>query len=415
MRSFALLAAIWLSATPAPSVDTPPRCADGWAPRAGRPIGVRTIEELERAIGAARPGDDILLADGDYALRRMLDVAVPQVTIRGRSGDPLKVSLHGRGMRGDTVGVAVSVSAVDVTVADMTIRDVGYHAIQVRGERSASRFTLHNARLLDTGQQLFKVSVGAARTYADDGLVACSNFSYTTSAPSDYTNGVDLLATKGWTIRDNRFTRIRGPESGAWVSGPTILVWEASEDTLVERNVIVDSFRGIALGLTRRLEAFARNGEREYDHVRGIVRNNVIVNLNAWADEAIEANAARDVRIEHNTVFVTSRNSPWSISARFANASALVRNNLTNRPILRRDGGRIDEAGNVSSAQLAWFVDPARGDLHLSAAGGAAIDAGVLIPDMTDDFDRNPRVAGKAPDAGAFEWRAGRDRGSRER
>ena len=31
------------------------------------------------------------------------------------------------------------------------------------------------------------------------------------TAPSDYTNGVDILATKRWVIRDNRFSRIRGP------------------------------------------------------------------------------------------------------------------------------------------------------------------------------------------------------------
>ena len=121
----------------------------------------------------------------------------------------------------------------------MTVRDVGYHAVQVRGESGASRFTLHNAVLQDTGQQLLKGSAATNGRFADDGLVACSSFSYTTNAPSDYTNGVDLLATKGWVVRDNQFQRIRGPESGGWSSGPAILVWAASEDTIVERNLIV--------------------------------------------------------------------------------------------------------------------------------------------------------------------------------
>jgi hypothetical protein len=144
--------------------------------------------------------------------------------------------------------------------------------------------------------------------------------------------------------------------------------------------------------------------------VRGLVRNNVVVNLNAWADEAIEANGARNVRIEHNTVLVESAASPWSIGVRFSSASATVRNNLTNRRILERDGGRAVMEGNVMGATRAWFIDPTRADLHLSQEARRAIDAGVIIPDLPEDFDRGPRIAGQAPDAGAFEVRSDRGR-----
>ncbi len=374
----------------------------GWRPPEGPVVAVRTVAELERAAASARSGETILLADGVYALRRMIDLATPHVTLRGRSGDPDKVVLHGRGMTGDSVGIGISVSAPDVTIADVTIRDLGSHAIQIRGERGASRFTLHNARLQDTGQQLLKGSVSEAPVYADDGLVACSRFSYTSHAPSDYTNGVDLLATSGWVIRDNQFVRIRGPEADGWRAGPAILVWAASSNTIIERNVILDSFRGIALGLGDTASRYARNGERAYDHSGGLVRNNVIVNLNRWADEAVEANAARDVRIDHNTVF-TEGSTPWSISLRFAASDALVRNNLTNHRVFLRDGGQATLDGNVTSARRSWFVDAPNGDMHLAPAGRPAIDAGVAIADITSDFDRAARPAGRAPDAGAFE------------
>jgi hypothetical protein len=98
---------------------------------------------------------------------------------------------------------------------------------------------------------------------------------------------------------------------------------------------------------------------------------------------------------------------------RFPNGSAIVRNNLTNQPILRRNGGVIQAEGNVSSATSDWFVNPRRADLHLSLAGAAAIGAGVPIPDVREDFDRSPRGAGKAPDAGAFESRTGGSGGPR--
>jgi hypothetical protein len=389
------------------------RC--GWKPPDGPVVRVKNVSELERAVAAARPGVTIHLAAGTYILRQTIDIATPRVTLRGQA-DAAEVIVEGRGMTGDSVGVGFSVSAPDVTIADMTIRRLGFHAIQVRGEQSASRFTLHNARLQDTGQQLLKGSVSRARQYADDGLVACSEFTYTTNAPSDYTNGVDLLATSRWVIRDNRFARIRGPEQDGWRAGPAILVWAAADGTVIERNLIVDSARGIAVGLTDEPSTYARQGERAYDHAGGIVRNNVIVNLNRWADEGIEANAARDTRIDHNTVLVDG-STPWSIGIRFPATDALVRNNLTNHRVFLRDGGRASLDGNVTSARPSWFVDAPRADLRLTIDGRPAIDAGVPIAEVSGDFDRAARPAGRAPDAGAFEMsvlRPGRRAGWRQ-
>jgi hypothetical protein len=179
---------------------------------------------------------------------------------------------------------------------------------------------------------------------ADGGLVACSEFSYTTHAPSDYTNAVDILRSDAWVIRDNRLLRIRGPEAQRWRSGPAILAWAGAQDTIVERNVILDSFRGIALGLSPEMTPL--RGGREHDHLRGVIRDNTIVNLNAWADEAIEVNAARDVRVERNTV-VADGTPPWSIGVRFAGAFATIRDNATTRQILLRDGARADMEGNI--------------------------------------------------------------------
>jgi hypothetical protein len=401
-----IVEAVIVAALPLPQArgDACPRC--GWTPPAGPSVVVRNIDELERAVAAARPGETVLLEPGEYRLRRSLDITAANVTLRGRRGNPAEVVLRGGGMVNDAVGVAVSVSATGVTVADLTVRDVKYHAVQVRGESAASSFTLHRAHLLDTGQQLFKASTAGKARAADNGLVACSEIGYTTHAPSNYTNGVDLLATKGWTVRDNRILRIRGPESQRWAAGPAILVWLASEDTTVERNVIVDSFRGIALGLQAGSPEYARVAPGNYDHLGGVVRHNVIANTHLWADEGIEANAAPGARIEHNTVAVAG-SLDWSIRIRFPGAPALVRNNLTTRRVLIDSGARATLEGNIDGARPDWFVNPATLDFHLSDAAIRAIDAGVVIDGVTLDFDRAPRRAGQAPDAGAFERRGG--------
>src|SRR5688572_987617 len=87
-----------------------PRCR--WqAPDATRVVPVATVGELHLAVAAAQPGDTILLADGRYALQRGLEIGVPGVTLRSQSGNPDRVLLHGRGMDGDHVGVAIGVSA----------------------------------------------------------------------------------------------------------------------------------------------------------------------------------------------------------------------------------------------------------------------------------------------------------------
>jgi hypothetical protein len=325
-----------------------------------------------------------------YRLTAPLDVAAPGVVVRGRSGDRDRVVLSGGGMLADHVGVAIAISAPDVTVMDLTAGWVKYHGIQIRGERGASRAVVHNVRLVDTGQQLLKVSVASGPPYADDGLIACSRFEYTDAAPSDYTNGIDVLAGRGWIVRRNHLARIRGPESKRWAAGPAILFWANSRDTIVEHNSIVDSFRGIAFGLGPGASTLARDGERILDHQGGRIAWNVVSNLHGWADEGLEANSAAGVVIEHNTV-LTEGDLGWAISLRFPATDADVRRNLTTKPIVFRNRGRGRLEANVDGARPDWFVDPAAGDLRLVASRSAAADAGAF----PEGADALPEGAGR--------------------
>ncbi|MBI2221539.1 MAG: right-handed parallel beta-helix repeat-containing protein [Acidobacteria bacterium] len=379
-----------------------PRC--GWAPRqAGSVRIVRGLAALRKAMREADPGATILLADGEYQLDRTIRIDVPGLVLRGASGNRDRVILRGAGMTGGRVGVGIAVNARDVTIADLTVGWVSHHGIQVRGERGAGGFVVHNVRIVDTGEQLLKGSVAANGEHADNGLVACSLFEYTDAAPSDYTNGIDVLAARGWTVRDSRFERIRGPESRGREAGPAILFWAASGGTVVERNLIVDSYRGIALGVRAGRSKRARGQETAFDHDGGLIRNNVVVNLSRWANEGIEVNSARDVTVEHNTVVVEG-SLDWSISVRFPETRGTVANNLTSREIKFRNGGAAVMKGNVTGARRDWFVDPAAADLHLTGRAAGAIDAGVPVDARMTDFDRRSRSVGRAPDAGAFEY-----------
>lgn len=364
---------------------------------------------LLRALHAARPGAQLLLADGIYRLgpRQTLQIDTPGVAVRGLSGDRDKVIIEG-GYNG------VTVNARGAVVADLTVREPRRHAVQVRGERGAAGVVLYNLHLIDAGQQFVKVSTGDGRSgpFADDGLVACSLVEYTTSSRGtdvsspDYTNGVDILAGRGWVVRDNVFRRIR---SGAGPAGPAILVWKNAQDTVIKRNLIIDSWRGIALGL-QRPDGLSRGGpDAVYDHRDGLVENNVILALSERGDAAIENNFALNSRILHNTVYYNPHIHHavgWSIEYRFAPTSVTIANNLTNLPIARRrpsPRSRAWERGNVTQARAAWFRDVLHGDFHLTR-DAPVIDRGAPRVGTRDDADGDLRPHGAGPDPGADEY-----------
>jgi len=360
-------------------------------------LQVSTVEGLFAGLRNAAPDTTILLADGTYTLHGFdVNVEVPRITLRGASGNRDSVIIEGSGNN-------IAIFADDVTVADMTLRGPAYHCVQVHGENGVLRTKIYNVHLLDAGQQFIKVSTGSGdrSTFADEGLVACSLIEYTTTASSPYTNGVDILAGKGWVIRDNVLRRIRGPQGGA---GPTILAWKNSMDTVVMRNVLVDCWRGIALGIAEP-DAYSRGGAGDaYDHQNGRVENNVIISLELKTDAGIENNFALGSQVFHNTIYTADAAVPWSIECRYAGTTAEIKNNLANRPVVNRSPGSAVsvEAGNVTNAKLNWFHDLAGLDFHLKA-GGPAVDGGVLLDEEPEDIDGDARPGGQLPDAGADE------------
>jgi len=69
--------------------------------------------------------------------------------------------------------------------------------------------------------------------------------------------------------------------------------------------------------------------------------------------------------------------------------------------------GRVDLEGGVVAANnivgelTGWFVNPAIGDLHLTDRAGPGPEARRLLPEVTEDFDRQKRK--RRPDVGADE------------
>lgn len=376
------------SVAPALSVQAAGPCPALPAPT-GTVVTVSSEAELRNQAYNAATGTTIMVAAGVYDMQDFVQVVNDGITLRGETGDREDVILDFGGMESGYFGILVD--ADDVTIADLTIRNAHDHGVSIQGR---DRPKLYNLHIQDIGDQLVKVN-----PYGDgseDGLLACSRLEYTTSAPDSYTNGISAHQAHRWVVRDNEWYRIRGNEG---YTGPTILFWSESSNTIVERNLLVNCYRGIAFG---------NPGQSGVNHTGGIVRNNFVYS-EMENDVAVEMTRAQGWLVAHNTVLLLG--SPpgltWGMEARYSESQGTFAYNLTNKEIWNdRDGASAVLVGNVTNAQESWFADAAAGDLHLLATATVAIDQAATLADVTDDYDGDARPIGPAPDVGADEYGA---------
>lgn len=367
-------------------------------------VPVDTVQELADACWNLASSQAIVIAPGTYDLTNhafpngvdgRLTVGrygaspISNIQIRGATGRPEDVVILGGGMANDIVPFGFQVfTATDVLIADLSVGLVYYHAVAIQNDQGATRVTLRHCRLFDAGQQVVKGNRGS-NPGAEDVVVEYCEVFLTAGAIHHpdlgycYTNGIDAIGGRRWVIRDNL---IRGfwCQDGT-LAGPAILMWQGSLDTVVERNTILDSSRGVSLGLVG-----------PSDHNGGVVRNNFI----RWQPDATYEvdvaiyTASPGSKVVHNTVLthgLYQPNGPVAVEVRFAGATGVeVRANLMDGGVWARDGAAPLVADNLTTASTTWFVDEAAGDLHLLPSAPAT-DLVIRHADCVDDFDATLR------------------------
>jgi len=366
-------------------------------------VNVSTAAQLQNAVAAVNStsgNETIILADGTYTLTGTLYVNVPSITITSRSGVRENVLIEGDAMSATAkVQNLIRVAARNFTISNLTLQKSGLHLLQIAGESKADHALVHNVVFKDAYQQMLKVSVDRKNlaVSGDDGIVEDSLFVYTAGiGPEYYIGGIDIHAGKNWIVRRNTFRSIISPERT--VAEFAIHVWNTSANALIEKNRIINCDRGIGFGLDTR------------GNTGGIIRNNMIyhdADQGQFADVSIDLETSPGTQVYNNTI-LTRHSYPRSIEYRWtATAGVLVVNNLANKPVAARDGAVGTVESNVENALASWFVNPSQGDLHLSSAIPAAVDAGRAVRGLTDDFDGTSRPQGSGIDIGAHEWRPG--------
>ena len=299
-------------------------------------LTVGTVKALYHAVEQANQspqGMTIYVQDGSYAISRRLILTRENIQIQSLSGNRDAVILHGQGMQ-QRVGteILLDISASNITIAGLTLQNVGNHLIQVRGERNADNFTLSNCVLRDAYQQLLKVTANpqADSNYADNGLVDNCLFEYSAGiGPQYYIGGIDAHRSRNWLVKNSVFKNIASPAKQ--VAEHAIHFWDDSANNKVINNLIVNCDRGIGFGL----------GAAVPQNLGGEISGNYILHDakdHPFADVGIVLESSPETTISNNIIYSMS-DYPNAIEYRFKTTKRVfISNNTVNKPIVSRDG-----------------------------------------------------------------------------
>jgi parallel beta-helix repeat protein len=193
-----------------------------------------------------------------------------------------------------------------------------------------------------------------------------------------------------------RRNRVHGIRAAQGAGGNAIQFKSGSADTLIDANVVYGNFLGISFGGFGNPALY---GHETFEHVRGIVRNNVVYGNQ---DAGISVINTRDGRIYNNTLF----GNGFTPDVRVAARNLRYVNNVLDRPLNLRDGTTARASHNYvlpSPTSAGLFADARSRNFAPRSTARVLIDRGAdLGAAVPTDFRGRARRAGHY-DIGAFE------------
>lgn len=367
----------WLRPPPAP-LD--PAAMATWRPAAGEPAAgvqhaVRDLAQLQTAMAAARAGDTIELAAGDYLLDEPL-----RSQANGWERSPIRL----RGQPGARLLLRKGV-ALDLQHAWWLVEDLHIEA-RCAAEapcEAAVRVREHASHLLLQRLQFhaFGVAVhatGRDRHWPDHGAVLDSLFVLDGPRAGGVPGqALHLQGGSHWRFAGNRVLGVGRPRGDG--AAYAVLAKGGGEGLVVERNLIVcspqpmpgaDAQLGIGFGGAGTPARWQRDPEQAVEHQHARVVDNVVSNC---SDAAIDLHRSRDIQLLHNTLLASS-----GIVLRGAGSEAVLRRNLTS-------GAWYPQGGTLVSGgyNLRW------------------VPAGRSLPEALQQARALPPPAGASQPAGA--------------
>lgn len=374
-------------------------------------VPVASSGELLAAIAGASPGDEIILAPGEYLLTNKVNC-----TANGTADQPIIVRAEVLGealIQFDTVegfhvqGAHWQFERLEIEGVCGNDSDCE-HAFHITGD--AERTYIHHNRVYGFNAHIKANGTDTGpmgeRVFPDDVIIEYNEFfNPAARQTSNPVTLIDVVGGRRWVVRGN-YIHDFAKAQGNNISYAAFLKGN-SRDGLFERNLVV--CEQLHTGLIRLGLSFGGGGTSpdsvcedstcDPEHQDGIMRNNIIAKCPA--DVGIYVNEGANSLIYNNTLYATT-----GIDMRFASTTGEVRNNLLMGQIRNRDGATAVFASNLEMAAQAdfqaWFTDPDALDFSL-VDGSAFVDQGESLAQVIDDYCTNIRDDG-SHDLGALEY-----------
>lgn len=378
---------------------------------------VSTVAQLQAALSSAAAGDEIVLADGTYAITQSLNCAADgtsaaRIVVRAANRYGAKIQFNA--LEGFKVSAPYwTFDGLDVEGV-CPVDDNCEHAFHVTGR--ATDFVLRDSRVRNFNAQL-KVNAVVNGTAADiphRGLIE-RNEIYDTRArnTANPTTKLNIDTPDDWIVRDNFIHDFQkgagdGVSYGSFMKG-------GGKRGVYERNLVICSrdftggtriglsFGGGGTGNQYCAPAFDVNVPCDPENVDGVMRNNVIVNC---SDVAIYLNKATNSRVLFNTMVGTT-----GVDYRFTSSTGTAHGNLMTSVVRSRNGGTFTAGTNMENVSVAtfdgYYQAPLTGDFGIQGNVTPLIAAAAPSPLVTDDFCGRPRPSTGNHSVGAFEHSLG--------
>jgi len=319
---------------------------------------VKNTKELEDIILKVKGTNtpiEVVLFPGEYILERTLDIDSDWFYIRSLEDSPESVVIKGGGMYGG-VGNLLRITGDHFHMRALTLSDANLHLVQIAGESAANFPLLENSIFRDARQQFIKISynLNSPNNYSVGGIVRNSYFYFSRGiAPHHYTGGVDGHGVRHWIIENNLFADIASP--GQYIAEHAIHLWNNSAFNVIRGNIIIDSDRGIGLGMGR-----PEHPNVIYSNLAGEIYNNFIyqsINNHPFSDVAIVLESSPKTRVVNNFSYF-EHDYPRAIEYRFRlTTDVVIENNRVNRRIASRDNGKALIANNSDIFKKDAFME----------------------------------------------------------
>lgn len=387
-------------------------------------IEVSPGDDIREIVLNANEGSTILFNSGHYKIPQTIYVNQSNITLISKARHRDSVVLDGN-MGGSPLDASnftnevLALRGSNATIAHLSICHARHHGIHAYPSSSASdkvrNIHLYDLHVFDCGQQLIKVNSNGNTNnlqWVDEGLLECSLIEFQDNSVMQeepnyfYTGGIDVHGGENWIIRQNWFKNI---ERESKLMEHAVHFWNKSRGTLVENNYFINTYRAVGFGMkTEENGTIERHypdglGDTPYfDHIGGIVRNNVIYNEEGiHLESGVELSNVHDVKVYNNTVI--SAETPFSsIEYRWPNTTVDLKNNICSHSIKERNSASATAEANLINAPVTLFENPGNYNFHLKDDATTAIGQGVTIPDSLFGVDMD----GQKPDTS---WEIGAD------